>query len=67
MKLQSFSREITLYRKLRGLTIPELAHKARVPKSGLWKIETNPKANPTITTLRKISRALGIDVRALLH
>lgn len=67
MKLQPFSQNITRMRKARGLSLPDLADKARIPKSVLWKIETSPTANPKIGTLCKISRALGLDISNLIR
>lgn len=64
--LQNFSKTITKLRKKRGLSLPGLAQKAGIGKSLLFKIETSPKANPTLKTLAKISSALGVDVSSLV-
>lgn len=65
-KLQTFSVRIRLLRVASRISLPKLASKAGIGKSLLFKIETNPKANPTISTLKKISRALGVDVSTLV-
>lgn len=67
MKLQQFSRDIIHWRKLRWLSQPDLAFKAKIPKSVLWHIETSPKANPTVATLYKIARALEVDITKIVR
>lgn len=44
-----------------GLTLPSLAAKARLPKSLISTIE-NGKGNPSLSTLRKLSRAIGVQI-----
>jgi transcriptional regulator with XRE-family HTH domain len=67
MKLQKFSQTITRLRKNRKWSLPHLAEGARISKSLLYTIETNPRSNPTIGTLTKISRALGVDITRLVR
>jgi DNA-binding XRE family transcriptional regulator len=63
-------------RKRRGLTQAELAKKAGVTQGYIAKLEpsnrpgqrkTTRKANPSLPTLRKLARALGVPVRELLE
>lgn len=67
MRLQPFSKTITKLRKKRGLSLPGLAMKAGLPKSTVWKMECDPKANPKIKTLFCVAHALGVDVVTLFR
>lgn len=59
MNLSQVAISIRVFRKLKGLTLPQLALKAGVSKGGLSKLE-NGKGNPTVETVDKIYRAMGI-------
>ncbi|MBS4535169.1 helix-turn-helix transcriptional regulator [Clostridium sp. D2Q-14] len=48
-----------------GLTQSELAEKINKTSTLITKIETN-KANPSIDTLMKIAKALGVTIAELL-
>lgn len=63
---QKFSRNIVRLRKQMNLTQPQLAKKARISGSVLFAIENSPEANPSIHTLEKIARAIGVDTAYLL-
>lgn len=52
-------------RKTAGLTQVQLAKKLKMPQSQISRIERNPDRT-TVRTLKKIAKALGVDVRALL-
>ncbi|NPA12066.1 MAG: helix-turn-helix transcriptional regulator [Epsilonproteobacteria bacterium] len=52
--------KIKFFRESRGLNLSELAKKAGVAKSTLFKIEEN-KTNPTINTVWAISKILGVS------
>lgn len=53
-------------RKLKGLTLSELADRAQISKSYLSNIERNLNQNPSIQIVEKIARVLGADLRTLL-
>lgn len=53
-------------RKLQGLTQDELARKANIPYTTIAKIESGMVKNPTIQTLVKIAKVLGIKVDELI-
>lgn len=55
------------YRKLKNLSLSELAEKAGVAKSYLSSIERNIQSNPSIHFLEKIASVLDISVQSLLH
>lgn len=53
-------------RKMRGLTLSELAERAQISKSYLSNIERNLNQNPSIQIVEKIAKVLGVDFRTLL-
>ena len=61
--LQQNIEKLMLRHKLR--LIP-LAKKCGISKGLLWKLTTDPKANPTLSTLDAISSAFGISTSELL-
>ena len=59
-------RNILRERKKKNMSLDELAKKSGVSKSMLSQIEQE-KTNPTVITVFKISRALGINMQQLLE
>lgn len=53
-------------RMMKGLTLSELAERAKISKSYLSNIERNLNQNPSIQIVEKIARVLGVDFRTLL-
>ena len=49
-------------REARGLSIGEVARRSGIDKSALAKMEKNPHANPTVTTLTRIADAIGVEL-----
>lgn len=64
--LQFAGDEIAAARKAAGLTQTQLAKKLGVPQSQISRIERNPDRT-TVRTLKKIAKALGVDVSALVR
>lgn len=52
-------------RKAKGLTQKQLGAKLKLPQSQISRIERNPD-HTTIRTLKRIARALGVDIAALV-
>jgi len=52
-------------RKKAGLTQSQLAAKLKIPQSQISRIERNPDRT-TVRTLRRIARALAVDISALV-
>ncbi len=52
-------------RKEAGLTQAQLAARLKLPQSQISRIERNPD-HTTVRTLKKIARALGVDISALV-
>jgi transcriptional regulator with XRE-family HTH domain len=52
-------------RQSRSLSRPQLARHARVARAHLWAIETG-KISPGISTLEKLSQALGVSLGRFL-
>lgn len=53
-------------RKMRGLTLSELAERAQISKSYLSNIERNLNQNPSVQIVEKVAQVLGVDFRTLL-
>jgi transcriptional regulator with XRE-family HTH domain len=58
--------KIKLLRNKQGLTQDELARKSDLPYTTLTKIETNVITKPTIQTVMKITKGLGISLDELM-
>ena len=58
--------KIKQLRNKQGLTQDELARKADLPYTTLTKIETNVIIKPSIQTVMKIAKGLGIGVDELI-
>lgn len=56
------SRNIKKLRKQHKLSQEKLAKKANITYSTLIKIESGANKNPTISTLKKIARALNVKI-----
>jgi transcriptional regulator with XRE-family HTH domain len=54
-------------REAKGLTQVELAGKAKVERTYLTKLETGAKVNPSLAILKRLAKALGLPVTALLE
>jgi transcriptional regulator with XRE-family HTH domain len=68
--LMSTSRLKTVIKRLRterGLTQVKLAKKARVTQTYVAKIEGGDRGNPSLPVLKRLARALGVPVTALLE
>lgn len=65
MKLRTAGADIAAARKARGWTQAQLARRTKVPQSQISRIERNPDRT-TIRTLKKLAKALGVDVRQLI-
>ena len=70
MKSQNNSRtigdKIKQLRNKQGLTQDELARKSNLPYTTLTKIETNVITKPSIQTVMKIAKGLGISLDDLM-
>jgi len=58
--------KIKKIRNKKGLTQDALAKKAEIPYTTLTKIESNVITRPTIQTVEKIAKGLGITIDELL-
>ena len=59
--------KIKLLRNKQGLTQDELARKADLPYTTLTKIESNVITKPSIQTVVKIAKGLGIKIDDLMR
>ncbi len=65
LALELAAERITAARKAKGLTQKQLGEKLNLPQSQISRIERNPDRT-TVRTLKRIARALGVDVSALI-
>ena len=66
MLLRAAGSDIAAARKARGWTQAQLARRTKIPQSQISRIERNPDRT-TIRTLKKLAKALGVDVRQLIR
>lgn len=59
--------KIKRLRKIKNMSISELAERANVAKSYLSSIERNLQTNPSIQFIEKISAVLGVPVNDLIE
>jgi transcriptional regulator with XRE-family HTH domain len=62
----SVGQRVRRIRKLRGLTIEQLARLTQSSISYISELETNPKRSPSLKKLRAFAEALEVDEAALL-
>ena len=63
---ETIGNKIKQLRNKQGLTQDELARKSDLPYTTLTKIETNVITKPTIQTVIKITKVLGISLEELM-
>jgi len=63
---QNIGDKIKQIRNKQGITQDELARKSEIPYTTLTKIESNVITKPTIQTVAKIARGLGITIDELI-
>lgn len=64
--LSKFGDKLKDLRKLKGLTIQELAIEADIEISQVYRIEKG-KINPTLTTLTALAKGLNVPIVELLN
>ena len=67
MSSQRLSVAIATLREARGLTQRDLAKKAKVTAAYVAMIETGVRKNPSLVILKRLAKALGVPVTALLE
>jgi transcriptional regulator with XRE-family HTH domain len=65
-KESNLSKRIESLRKKQGLSQEKLARLADVSNNTIINIEAGINNNPTIETIRKITKALGVSVEELI-
>jgi XRE family transcriptional regulator, master regulator for biofilm formation len=67
MSPQRLSVVIAKLREGQGLTQRDLAKKAKVTAAYVAMIETGVRKNPSLAILKRLAKALGVPVTALLE
>ena len=65
-KLSTIGKNIRRYRKKTGLSQDKLSKIAGVAYNTIVKIESGENKNPTLETLQRIVKALGVSIEDLL-
>ena len=64
--ISTIAKNIKKYRKEKGLSQDKLSRLADVSHATIIKIESGGIQSPTINTVQKIAKALGVDVNDLI-
>ncbi len=67
MSPKRLSRVLKELREEKGLSQGDLAKKAKVGRTYIVKLEGGNKKNPSLQTLQKLAKALGLPVTELLE
>jgi transcriptional regulator with XRE-family HTH domain len=63
----TLNRRLQQFREARGISQLRLAQRSKVAQGYISAIEAGQKTNQGIETLRKLAKALGVPVTALLE
>ena len=63
---KGFGGRLRTLREQRSLTQKELAKKARLSQGYMIRLETGPKANPSLDVLSRLAKALKVPAADLL-
>ncbi len=64
--MSNITKNLRKLRKANGLSQEKLARLADVANNTIIKIESGKNQNPTLDTLKKVSKALGVSVDELI-
>jgi DNA-binding phage protein len=62
-RLQQALQALKAKRQERGLSLADVQRLSGIDRARLSRLESDPRANPTIETLDRIARALGVELR----
>lgn len=62
----TFGQRLRWLREQRGMSLDQLASKAKISRAYLWKLEKKPDANPSIDLVEQLAAALGVAPADLL-
>ena len=63
---QNLANNIKKLREAKGLSQEKLARLADVANNTLIKMESGENQNPTLDTLKKVAKALGVSIKELI-
>jgi transcriptional regulator with XRE-family HTH domain len=63
---QNLANNIKKLREAKGLSQEKLARLADVANNTLIKMESGENQNPTLDTLKKVAKALGVSIEELI-
>jgi DNA-binding XRE family transcriptional regulator len=65
-RLRDVMRLLRTERTRQGLSLADMQARTGIARSALSRLETEPDANPTLTTMTRYAEALGKDLQILL-
>ena len=65
--MSSLSQNLRKFRKVKKLSQEKLARLADVANNTIIKIEAGKNQNPTLDTLKKIAKSLGVSIDELIN
>lgn len=65
-RLRDVMRLLHAERGRQGLSLADIQSRTGIARSALSRLETDPDANPTLTTIARYAEALGKDLQILL-
>jgi len=65
--MSSITKNLRKLRKIKGFSQEKLARLANVANNTIIKIEAGKNKNPTIRTVQKIAKALGVSIEDLIR
>jgi DNA-binding phage protein len=65
-RLRDVMRLLHSERTRRGLSLADIQARTGIARSALSRLETDPGANPTLTTVTRYAEALGKDLQIML-
>lgn len=65
--MSNIAKNLRQFRESKGMTQEKLARLADVANNTIVKIEAGKNNNPTLDTLKKIARELGVSVDQLIE
>lgn len=66
-KNENLAKNVEKLRKQKGLSQEKLARLADVANNTIIKMESGENKNPTLETLRKVTKAFGVSIDELIN
>lgn len=64
--LRQVMQELKAKRQDKGLSLSDISSRCQIDKARLSRLENDPDANPTIETLGRIAKAIGVELKIMV-